>query len=412
MPQVFISHSSTDQPYVEREIVELLERHGIATWYSRDSIHGAEEWESRIRVGLTQCDWFLVVLTPDAVKSEWVKTEVHWALEHRRGKVVPLLCEDCDIAACHLMLPRVQFVDFRRINKESRRRLLAVWDVELQDEGLDDVESTVPISHRVRHFIDGVRDQVSSRRTGVTLFLVALTVILLVWTFRPKEQERAVDVYLEQGGKPLSERFDLVVRLEGGGPRTVSGQGGHAVIRLPINSVEISVDVECNDFIVADEASRARIENNTMRIDMLADPMPPPLDAEDLPDVSSRLPTKDEISVEPAVAPEKVSFTYTNETGRNLRLLLYRCYHHYYEPEPGRAHWTDVPFVVRQPQRIEEFTRPYGWFIIYVKGNRDAKPQFLGVYDLYSGSHPSIWVRREKTGPATYQYSAIFKVES
>ena len=61
---VFVSHSSRDRGFVEREIIPLLQRHGVGTWYSKDDIETASEWERTIRQGLETCDWFLVVLSP------------------------------------------------------------------------------------------------------------------------------------------------------------------------------------------------------------------------------------------------------------------------------------------------------------------------------------------------------------
>lgn len=63
MARVFVSHSSLDRDLVEREIIAPLRQHGVETWYSKDSIETASEWEGRIRQGLKTCDWFLVVLS-------------------------------------------------------------------------------------------------------------------------------------------------------------------------------------------------------------------------------------------------------------------------------------------------------------------------------------------------------------
>ncbi|MHC5012350.1 MAG: toll/interleukin-1 receptor domain-containing protein, partial [Planctomycetota bacterium] len=64
MPRVFISHSSKDQGFVEKELVPTLHAHGIDTWYSTAHIRSAREWETAIREALHACDWFLVVLSP------------------------------------------------------------------------------------------------------------------------------------------------------------------------------------------------------------------------------------------------------------------------------------------------------------------------------------------------------------
>lgn len=128
MPKVFISHSSADRERVERDIVATLRANGIDTWMSADSINGAEAWERSIRGALNACDWFLVAVTPRAVASEWVQTEVEWALENRPGRVLPVLLEDrCHPGDLHLKLVRLQFVDLRAPTATALRHLVAPW---------------------------------------------------------------------------------------------------------------------------------------------------------------------------------------------------------------------------------------------------------------------------------------------
>jgi len=128
MTSVFISHSSLDDALVRACVVEPLEQHGITVWYSRDAIQGADEWEKRIRHALVSMEWFLVALSRRSVQSEWVRAEVDWALEHRRGKVVPVLLDECDPQECHLRLRQIQYIDLRNRNPAGQRQLVRVWE--------------------------------------------------------------------------------------------------------------------------------------------------------------------------------------------------------------------------------------------------------------------------------------------
>src|SRR2546423_1532597 len=107
MPKVFISHSTRDRAFVEREIVAPLRAGGIETWYARASVRVAVEWERSIKKGLKECDWFLVVMSPRSVVSRWVRAEVHWAMTQREGRFVPVLVEDCELDDLHLFLPQL-----------------------------------------------------------------------------------------------------------------------------------------------------------------------------------------------------------------------------------------------------------------------------------------------------------------
>ena len=129
---------------MENDLLPLLRRHSIAPWYSTDDIPSAAVWERCIRDGLNSCEWFLVVLSPSAVASEWVQAEVHWAMEHRRGRIVPVLIYDCDPSQLHLQLMRYQYVDFRQDREEAGARLLSVWGVAYDD--LIRMELTICVS--------------------------------------------------------------------------------------------------------------------------------------------------------------------------------------------------------------------------------------------------------------------------
>jgi hypothetical protein len=128
MPTVFISHSSKDRRFVEDELVPLLRSHGIRTWYSTHDIKTGEDWEKEIREGLRRCDWFLVVLTPDAVASDWVRAEVHWATDNRKGQIIPLLLASCSVEDLHLKLNQIHRVDFQADRKGAAQGLLSTLD--------------------------------------------------------------------------------------------------------------------------------------------------------------------------------------------------------------------------------------------------------------------------------------------
>jgi len=139
MLAVFISHSSADRQAVEKSIVTLLTSHGIRVWYCKEDIATGAEWEKAIREGLESCDWFLVVVSPRAIDSEWVRCEVDWGIENRRGHFVPVLMEPCDPSRLHLKLRMMQFIDFSDAST-FKERLLEVWGLPYQQDGRQETE--------------------------------------------------------------------------------------------------------------------------------------------------------------------------------------------------------------------------------------------------------------------------------
>jgi hypothetical protein len=73
--KIFISHSGRDRSFV-LHLRRVLEQHRIPYWYSAEHIRGAQQWHDEIGRALDECNWFLVVLTPAAVRSLWVKREL------------------------------------------------------------------------------------------------------------------------------------------------------------------------------------------------------------------------------------------------------------------------------------------------------------------------------------------------
>lgn len=113
MTQIFISHSSRDRDFVVARLKPALEACGLEAWCSSTDLKIAANWEQQIRAALARADWFVVVLSPDAQRSEWVQAETHWAVEHLMGRVIPIMARSCRPVDLHLRLGTLQFVDFR-----------------------------------------------------------------------------------------------------------------------------------------------------------------------------------------------------------------------------------------------------------------------------------------------------------
>ena len=128
--QVFLSHSSKDRNFVLR-LARTLKRHGIPYWYSATHIAVAKQWHDEIGKALSRCDWFLVVLTPDAIKSAWVKRELLFALNDNRYKqrIIPLMLKNCSFSDLSWTLSSFQFADFRKDAEAGFRRLFGLWGI-------------------------------------------------------------------------------------------------------------------------------------------------------------------------------------------------------------------------------------------------------------------------------------------
>lgn len=125
-----MSHSRKDRAFVER-LVGVLRRQEIPVWYSDAEIQGAQQWHDEIGKALKRCDWFILVLSPDAVASTWVKRELLYTLQQDRfeGRIAPLLFRACDYEQLSWILPQLQIIDFAGSFDEGCRDLLSMWGV-------------------------------------------------------------------------------------------------------------------------------------------------------------------------------------------------------------------------------------------------------------------------------------------
>lgn len=111
--RVFVSHAAKDRKWVKR-LISILQRHGIAYWYSAKHLKGAQQWHDEIGKALVRSNWLVVVLTPDSVKSRWVKREVLFALNDDKYEhhIVPVMAKACQPKRLSWTLGAFQQVDF------------------------------------------------------------------------------------------------------------------------------------------------------------------------------------------------------------------------------------------------------------------------------------------------------------
>ncbi len=111
--EIFLSHAAGDRRFASR-LADELARRGIRVWYSRRTVLGAQQWHDEIGKALARCDWFLLVLSPSAVRSEWVKREFLGALQQKRyrRRIAPLLHRRCKYERLSWTLESIQQIDF------------------------------------------------------------------------------------------------------------------------------------------------------------------------------------------------------------------------------------------------------------------------------------------------------------
>jgi hypothetical protein len=126
--KVFFSHASSDRRIADK-VAATLRAAGVKVWYSKIHLKGAQQWHDEIGAALRQCDWFLLLLTPAAVKSKWVKRELIYALQHDQynDHIVPLLFKTCDHEQLSWTLGGIQIIDLHSDFASGLTNLLNLW---------------------------------------------------------------------------------------------------------------------------------------------------------------------------------------------------------------------------------------------------------------------------------------------
>ncbi len=107
MTKIFISYSRRDIGFV-RTLAGDLEKAGYDVWWDVSDLRGGDDWLRVIPAEIETSDHFVVVLSPNAVASEWVRKEYAQALSLRK-KIIPVMLARTSVP---FALNTINYVDF------------------------------------------------------------------------------------------------------------------------------------------------------------------------------------------------------------------------------------------------------------------------------------------------------------
>ena len=129
MPSIFLSHSSVDKPFVEK-LAKDLTHMGVDAWFDKWEIKVGESITWKIEDGIRENEYFGIVLSPEALQSEWVKSEISagWIKQMQTKKilVLPIYYRQCSIP---YFLADRNFADFRQDYQKGLEQLASVFNI-------------------------------------------------------------------------------------------------------------------------------------------------------------------------------------------------------------------------------------------------------------------------------------------
>jgi hypothetical protein len=111
--QVFISHTHQDAHFAHRLASDLI-KHSWHIWIAPESIRPGEKWVEAIKHGLGTSGIYVLILTPAAIRSGWVKDETTAAIElaHQgQMKFILLDVENCEVPPLWQSYQQISFRD-------------------------------------------------------------------------------------------------------------------------------------------------------------------------------------------------------------------------------------------------------------------------------------------------------------
>jgi tetratricopeptide (TPR) repeat protein len=118
--RIFISYSREDTDFADRLQADLHAR-GYDVWGGRLQLKGGRDWSDMIDMAIDRCEALIVVLSPDALASEQVRTEYSYAQDHGK-RVIPLLVRQ--VPQMPPPLHSLQCIDFQHSYDAGVRELL------------------------------------------------------------------------------------------------------------------------------------------------------------------------------------------------------------------------------------------------------------------------------------------------
>ncbi len=125
--RIFLSYTTADRAQAHKLRGLLSQRPGLRV-FTADTLSAGEDWQSKLRDELSQCDIFMVLLSPDSVDSDLTLQELGavWALNK---PVIPIVTHRDVFSKIPLTLREVVSVELEELEKpEDIDRILERYE--------------------------------------------------------------------------------------------------------------------------------------------------------------------------------------------------------------------------------------------------------------------------------------------
>lgn len=163
-PHIFLSYSHTDAD-VMRRLRDDLQAAGLNIWTDERLKPGTPGWDDAIEQNIESSLCIIVILSPTAKHSQWVRTEIHYATMHKK-RVFPILMKGDEMTSVPLTLARTHYIDGRIGYSSALKNLVSA---------IAEFQGKLPVVQSQGHGADKSR-QLIRRISSVNSFITIIVV--------------------------------------------------------------------------------------------------------------------------------------------------------------------------------------------------------------------------------------------
>ena len=114
---IFLSHANKDKLAFVDKLKKSFDKLGITIFYDKDSIEWGDKWKDRIKSGLSECRYGVIVISENFFGREWTEKELKTLLsrENKEGQktILPILYNTttAELYKRYTELSDIQFLD-------------------------------------------------------------------------------------------------------------------------------------------------------------------------------------------------------------------------------------------------------------------------------------------------------------
>ena len=126
--QVFVSHSAADKDYARQLRNLLLSQQPSLSIFTTSELSAGDDWKLKLKKAISDCDFFMVLLSPKSVESNWVLYElgVAWGLQK---VIIPVVTNREIVSRLPVRLSKDQLVDLTDLeNADTMNQILEHYE--------------------------------------------------------------------------------------------------------------------------------------------------------------------------------------------------------------------------------------------------------------------------------------------